>query len=52
MRIKVLLPQDHKYSEVTANGSGSLQNAKWQREVDAVNYSPTPPFLLRYFVGF
>ena len=52
MRIKALQPQNHKYSEVTANGSGSLQNAKWQREVNAINYSPTPPLSLRCFVGF
>jgi hypothetical protein len=37
---------------VTANGSGSLQNAKWQREVDAINYILTLPFSLRCFVGF
>ena len=37
MRIKVLQLQNHKYSKVAANGSGSLQDAKWQREVDAIN---------------
>lgn len=52
MRIKVLQPQDRKYPKVTANGSDSLQNAKWQQEVDAINYIPTSPFSPRCFVGF